>query len=108
MPKPYFPATNLLTTAQAAEALGVSLRTIQLWCESGKLNAKRTPGGHRRIPVAAVAAIRHSMGASSTTVVDDLLGALRALLDAGELGRVTAEIIAQARAAIARAEGVAA
>lgn len=34
--------------------LGVSLRTIQLWVESGVLPAWRTAGGHRRIAVGAV------------------------------------------------------
>jgi excisionase family DNA binding protein len=46
-----------LTTRQVAERLGVSLRTIQLWVESDVLPAWRTPGGHRRIPAAAVDAL---------------------------------------------------
>ncbi|MDP1524863.1 MAG: excisionase family DNA-binding protein [Rhodocyclaceae bacterium] len=37
------------TTREAAEMLGVSLRTAQLWTESGLLEAWRTEGGHRRI-----------------------------------------------------------
>lgn len=43
-----------LTTRQAAEMLGVSLRTIQLWVEAGALAAWKTPGGHRRIARASV------------------------------------------------------
>ena len=42
------------TTRQAAEQLGVSLRTAQLWVESGVLRAWKTPGGHRRIAVSSV------------------------------------------------------
>lgn len=42
------------TTRQAAEALGVALRTAQLWTESGRLRAWKTEGGHRRILVASV------------------------------------------------------
>lgn len=34
--------------------LGVSLRTAQLWVDSGVLEAWRTEGGHRRITVASV------------------------------------------------------
>ena len=37
------------TTREAAEALGISVRTTQLWVESGQLRAWKTPGGHRRI-----------------------------------------------------------
>ena len=37
------------TTREAAELLGVSLSTAQLWAESGLLEAWKTNGGHRRI-----------------------------------------------------------
>jgi excisionase family DNA binding protein len=45
---------DFLTTRETAALLGVSLRTIQLWVESGVLNAWKTVGGHRRIPHSAV------------------------------------------------------
>lgn len=45
---------DILTTADAAELLGVSIRTAQLWVESGRLPSWKTPGGHRRIPRQAV------------------------------------------------------
>ncbi|WP_052699743.1 excisionase family DNA-binding protein [Martelella endophytica] len=45
---------DILTTANAAELLGVSIRTVQLWVESGQLPSWKTPGGHRRIPRQAV------------------------------------------------------
>lgn len=41
--------TIYCTTREAAEMLGVSLRTAQLWAESGLLEAWKTEGGHRRI-----------------------------------------------------------
>lgn len=40
---------DVYTTREAAERLGVSLRTVQLWVESGALAAWKTMGGHRRI-----------------------------------------------------------
>lgn len=42
------------TTRTAAELLGVSLRTAQLWSESGVLEAWKTEGGHRRISLESV------------------------------------------------------
>ncbi len=44
-------AEEYCTTRDAAGVLGVSLRTIQVWVESGALRAWKTPGGHRRITV---------------------------------------------------------
>ena len=42
------------TTKQAADLLGVTIRTVQMWVESGVLDAWRTGGGHRRILVASL------------------------------------------------------
>lgn len=39
----------VLTTAQAARLLGVSVRTAQLLIENGPLKSWKTPGGHRRV-----------------------------------------------------------
>jgi len=38
-----------VSTREAAQMLGISLRTAQLWVESGVLLAWKTTGGHRRI-----------------------------------------------------------
>lgn len=38
-----------ITTREAAEMLGVTVRTIQNWVDSGKLYARLTLGGHRRL-----------------------------------------------------------
>lgn len=46
--------TIYCTTREAAQMLGVSLRTVQLWAESGLLEAWKTEGGHRRINRASV------------------------------------------------------
>jgi excisionase family DNA binding protein len=45
---------ELMTTREAGEVLGVAVRTVQLWVESGVLPAWRTAGGHRRIARSAV------------------------------------------------------
>jgi excisionase family DNA binding protein len=37
------------TTREAADLLGVSVRTAQLWVENGLLSAWKTVGGHRRV-----------------------------------------------------------
>lgn len=55
--------TESCSTRQAAEMLGVSLRTIQLWVDGGMLEAWKTVGGHRRVDVASVK--RLAMGMES-------------------------------------------
>lgn len=45
---------EFLSTRQAAVRLGVSLGTVQNMVENGVLEAWKTAGGHRRIPVASV------------------------------------------------------
>jgi excisionase family DNA binding protein len=48
------PDRRFYSTREAAQLLGLSLRTVQLWVESGSLPAWKTDGGHRRIPVTSV------------------------------------------------------
>lgn len=54
-----------MTTRQAANLLNVSLRTVQLWAESGVLSAWKTAGGHRRILTESVEKIRHEQHRAS-------------------------------------------
>ena len=49
-----YDAAEFCSTKQAATQLGVSHRTVQLWVESGVLQAWKTAGGHRRITLVSV------------------------------------------------------
>lgn len=49
--------SELVSTREAAQMLGISLRTAQLWVESGVLRAWKTAGGHRRILRTSVEAV---------------------------------------------------
>ena len=44
-------STGLVTVGEAARRLGVAPITIQRWVDEGAMRARRTAGGHRRIPV---------------------------------------------------------
>lgn len=83
-----YDATAFCSTRQAAELIGVSHRTIQLWVENGALQAWKTAGGHRRIsresiqklvaqrhaavaPPAAPAPLAAPAGRGRILVVDD-------------------------------------
>ena len=54
---------RLITAAEAGRRLGVDKATAARWCQTGKLPAFRTLGGHwrvRAIDVEAIAAIRQT------------------------------------------------
>jgi len=57
-------ASEVLTTREAAQMLGVALRTAQLWVESGVLRAWKTAGGHRRIARTSVEALLRERAAA--------------------------------------------
>ena len=50
-------AGELLTSAEAAELLRVSRRTVNTWTTAGQLPSIRLPSGHYRIPADAVHAL---------------------------------------------------
>lgn len=50
-------AEDVLSTNEAAERLGVAVRTVQLWVDAGVLRAWKTEGGHRRITRGSVEAL---------------------------------------------------
>ena len=56
---------GIVTTKQAAQMLGVAVSTVQKWVELGKLASWKTPGGHRRIPLASVQTVLHGSTALS-------------------------------------------
>lgn len=47
-------ATDGYTTKDVAEILGVTQRTVQLWSESGRIESRKTAGGHRRFSKEAI------------------------------------------------------
>lgn len=57
------PTSDVCTTQKAAEILGVSVTSVQQLVESGVIEAWKTKGGHRRIPLAAVQAYMGTTGA---------------------------------------------
>jgi excisionase family DNA binding protein len=48
------PEGRLLTTVEAAAALGVHERTVRRYLASGLITYRRLPGGHYRIPEQAI------------------------------------------------------
>jgi excisionase family DNA binding protein len=53
---------DVCTTQKAAEILGISVTSVQQLVEAGVIEAWKTKGGHRRIPLAAVEAYKGNAG----------------------------------------------
>jgi len=51
-----------MTTSDVAKALGVTVRSVQLWVEQGALEGWKTPGGHRRITRASFEKFNANIG----------------------------------------------
>jgi molybdopterin-binding protein len=47
-------SSMLLTPRQAAEKLGISYPALKHWILAGRIKTVKTPGGHHRIPLAAL------------------------------------------------------
>lgn len=55
-------AAEVCTTQEAADILGISVSSVQQLVEAGVIEAWKTKGGHRRIPLAAVQAYKAAAG----------------------------------------------
>lgn len=58
-------SAEVCTTQKAAQILGMSVTTVQQLVEAGVLEAWKTKGGHRRIPLAAVYAYKSSANSAA-------------------------------------------
>ncbi|MDY7547905.1 response regulator [Glaciimonas sp. Gout2] len=55
------PYSEICTTQKVAQILGISVTSVQQLVEAGVIEAWKTGGGHRRIPMAAVQAYKASL-----------------------------------------------
>lgn len=55
-------AKNECSTREAGRLLDVSVSTVQMWVDSGELEAWKTVGGHRRISMASVQRLLQQRG----------------------------------------------
>ncbi len=63
---------QVLTPRQVAVAIGVSEASLKRWCDKGLVEATRTVGGHRRLPIAGV--LRFLQDRGQPLVKPEILG----------------------------------
>jgi excisionase family DNA binding protein len=61
---------EMLTPGELARLLHVNAKSVSRWCRMGRLHAVITPGGHRRIPLAAVLDLLRGMGFDDQAALD--------------------------------------
>jgi excisionase family DNA binding protein len=60
-PRPAPSTASFLRSAQVAEILQVSPKTVARWAQQGRLPCQRTLGGHRRYPEPAIRELAASL-----------------------------------------------
>ena len=58
---------NYLRTAQVADILQVSPKTVSRWAKEGRLPFLKTLGGHRRYPAAEIRQLANELQVQPTT-----------------------------------------
>jgi excisionase family DNA binding protein len=67
-----------LSIGHACRLLGVNAATLRQWTDAGKLQAYRTPGGHRRFSAAEISALSQQEADSLSAVAERVVAELRA------------------------------
>jgi molybdopterin-binding protein len=104
-------SSTLLTPRQAAEKLGISYPALKHWILAGRIRTVKTPGGHHRIPLSALAEFLPS-GSSNTTVAsrisgrNQLLGSILEVTIDGLLAKVVLAVGDQRVTAIITSDAV--
>jgi molybdopterin-binding protein len=99
---------RLLTPRQAAEKLGMSYPALKHWILSGRIKTIKTPGGHHRIPAAALSrflpAAQALAGPPRISGRNQLLGTVTQVRIQGLLAKVVLAIDEQKVTAIITAD----
>jgi molybdopterin-binding protein len=99
---------NLLTPRQAAAKLGMSYPALKHWILAGRIKTVKTPGGHHRIPVGALArflpAAQALAGPPRISGRNQLLGTVTQVRIQGLLAKVVLAINDQQVTAIITAD----
>jgi len=83
---------QLLTAAEAARALGISLDTLRRWDRAGKIRVERDSANRRVVPVSEVDRLRGSEGSEQLSARNRFRGVVRSVTVEGLLAQVEIDI----------------
>ena len=88
---------QLLTAAEAARALGISLDTLRRWDRAGKIRVERDSANRRAVPAAEVERLRGRTGPDELSARNRVRGVVRSVEVDGLLAKVEIDVTAPAR-----------
>jgi molybdopterin-binding protein len=88
---------QLLTAAEAARALGISVDTLRRWDRSGKIAVERDGANRRLVPAAEVERLRGGTGGDALSARNRFRGVVRSVEVDGLLARVEIDVTEPAR-----------
>ena len=91
------PKNALLTAAQAARALGISLDTLRRWDRDGRLHVERDAANRRVVPVSEVERLRAEPAHERLTARNRFRGVVRSVEIDGLLARVEIDVTEPSR-----------
>src|SRR5919106_350358 len=88
---------QMLTAAEAARALGVSLDTLRRWDRAGKIRVERDAANRRVVPAAEVERLKGGSGSEELSARNRFRGLVRSVEVDGLLARVEIDVTEPAR-----------
>ncbi len=88
---------QVLTAAEAARALGISLDTLRRWDRAGKIRVERDSANRRVVPVAEIERLSGSEGSEQLSARNRFRGVVRSVTVEGLLAQVEIDVTEPAR-----------
>jgi molybdopterin-binding protein len=88
---------QMLTAAEAARALGVSLDTLRRWDRAGKIRVERDAANRRVVPAAEVERLKGGSGSEELSARNRFRGVVRSVEVDGLLAKVEIDVTEPAR-----------
>jgi molybdopterin-binding protein len=88
---------QLLTAAEAARALGISVDTLRRWDRAGKIRVERDAANRRVVPASEVERLRAPAGDETLSARNRFRGVVRSVELDGLLARIEIDVTEPAR-----------
>src|SRR3990170_9000982 len=88
---------QMLTAAEAARALGISLDTLRRWDRAGKIRVERDPANRRVVPAAEIERLTGGEASEQFSARNRFRGVVRAVTVEGLLAQVEIDVTEPAR-----------
>ena len=88
---------QILTAAEAARALGISLDTLRRWDRTGKIRVERDSANRRVVPASEIERLKGSEGPEQLSARNRFRGVVRSVTVEGLLAQIEIDVTEPAR-----------